>query len=79
MQILEGGTKLKKFYLSGCCVFNQEMEELTNLMKQTPNILPNIVSIQWFDDYDYENRGHKQHKLLLETFRRTFPHAEVLS
>jgi hypothetical protein len=77
MQILQGGTKLKKFYLSYCSVLNHEMDELKNLMKQTPNILPNIISITWIDwvqsvDWDDEHR-----KSLLETFKHTFPHAKV--
>jgi hypothetical protein len=81
MQILLWGTKLKKFHLTHCGLLNDEMEELKNLMKQTP-ILPNIVSIQWcIDDelvVEFVNWDYEQHKSLLETFRHTFPHAKVL-
>jgi hypothetical protein len=81
MQILQGGTMLKKFHLTHFGLLKEEMEELKNLMKHTP-ILPNIVSIQWCVDderaYEYVNWDYKQHKSLLETLRHTFPHAKVL-
>jgi len=79
MQILQSGTKLKKFHLSHCGVLNDEMEELKNLMKQTP-ILPNVVSIEWYDDpdcADYVDWDYKQHESLVKTFQHTFPHAMV--
>jgi hypothetical protein len=80
MQILLGGTKLKKFHLTHHGLLNDEMEELKNLVKQTP-ILPNIVSFQWYFNVDYTEwlcRDYEQHKSLLETFRHAFPHVKVL-
>jgi hypothetical protein len=73
MQILQGGIKLKKFHLFSCFVLDKEMEELENLLKQTP-ILPNINIISWFDSVE---KDYKQQKSLLETFLHTFPHAKV--
>jgi hypothetical protein len=78
MQILQSGTKLKKFHLSHCGVQNDEMKELKNLMKQTP-ILPNVVRIGWYDSADAADNvdwDYKQHESLLETFQHTFPHAK---
>jgi hypothetical protein len=72
MQILQSGTKLKKFNLYQCGVSNLEMKELIDLMKQTP-ILPNIASISWCDNGgDWNSSLHKE---LLKTIEDKFPHA----
>jgi hypothetical protein len=80
MQILQCGTKLRKFKLSHCGVSNNEMRELVGLIKQKP-ILPNIASITWSDeaecseegdDWDWNLLGE-----LLKTFNRTFPHLKL--
>jgi len=61
-----------------CELSNHEMRELVQLMRQRP-ILPNIVYIWWIEDNvgSIPDMDKKHLKLLLQTFRDTFPDLEL--
>jgi hypothetical protein len=80
MQVLLGGTNLRKLTVCFCEVSAEEISELVQLVREKPTLLPKIVCIRWCFDVDKVSAEEmRQHKLLLQTFEDTFPQLELLT
>jgi hypothetical protein len=79
MQVLLGGTNLRKLTVCFCEVSAEEISELVQLVREKPT-LPKIVWMRWcYDVGKVTAEEVRQHKLLLKTFVDTFPQLELIT